>query len=350
MTTALPQRSNDPGVSAFIDAATDADAESALEVLLHHDVGPLAREVVTRRLARSSRLAGHIDDVIGDVQVALTRKLWSLRSRIGEPVGNLRAYVVTTSERACYSFMRQQFPERTRLRNRLRYALTHHAETSLIEDAHGVWWCNATLSRRPRRAGSVQVLLSDPRGFATDHHVDLSRDLVSVAVALLASCDLPVEFNRFVDALASLLGISDAAPPTRRGASSAQGTSDVIEQAADPAPLVTAVLEQRTSVRELWLELVALPVRQRAALLLNLRDPEGGGPVLHLLPATGLVSQADIAAALELRERDLAELWPHLPLDDQSIATRFGISRQQVINLRKSGRARLARRLSRNVR
>lgn len=124
----------------------------------------------------------------------------------------------------------------------------------------------------------------------------------------------------------------------------------MIEQAADPAPLVTAVLEQRTSVRELWLELVALPVRQRAALLLNLRDPEGGGPVLHLLPATGLVSQADIAAALELRERDLAELWPHLPLDDQSIATRFGISRQQVINLRKSGRARLARRLSRNVR
>ena len=55
---------------------------------------------------------------------------------------------------------------------------------------------------------------------------------------------------------------------------------------------------------------------------------------------------AEIAAALEIPERDLARLWPDLPLDDLWIAARMGITRQQVINLRKSGRARLARRLT----
>jgi len=34
-----------------------------------------------------------------------------------------------------------------------------------------------------------------------------------------------------------------------------------------------------------------------------------------------------------------------LPLEDAAIAERLGLTRQQVINLRKSARARLARRM-----
>jgi hypothetical protein len=41
---------------------------------------------------------------------------------------------------------------------------------------------------------------------------------------------------------------------------------------------------------------------------------------------------------------DLAGLWHELPLDDRRIAERLAVTRQQVINLRKAARARLARR------
>jgi hypothetical protein len=41
-------------------------------------------------------------------------------------------------------------------------------------------------------------------------------------------------------------------------------------------------------------------------------------------------------------------LWKELPLDDLTIAGRLGATRQQVINLRKSARARLVRRLGRS--
>ena len=59
---------------------------------------------------------------------------------------------------------------------------------------------------------------------------------------------------------------------------------------------------------------------------------------------TGVASIRRIADALELDHAGFAELWPTLPLDDRDIAERLGLDRQQVINLRKSARARLARR------
>jgi hypothetical protein len=45
---------------------------------------------------------------------------------------------------------------------------------------------------------------------------------------------------------------------------------------------------------------------------------------------------------------DLAGLWPELPLDDARIAERLALKRQQVINLRKSGRERLSRRMNKS--
>jgi hypothetical protein len=88
-----------------------------------------------------------------------------------------------------------------------------------------------------------------------------------------------------------------------------------------------------------------LPLRQRTALLLNLRDPSGGD-ALDLLPLTGTASLREIARVLDLDAEELAQLWPELPLDDNRIAERLSVSRQQVINLRKAARARLGRRMA----
>ena len=345
MCATVNPRPNDPRLTAFLDAIPDVDAWRALDALLSGDVGAASRDSVAQRLARSSRMAHQIDDVLAEVRLKLTRKLWSLRAGVGEPIEDILAYSVTVSAHCCHALMRQQFPERTRLRNRLRYALTHHPDTRLEEDAHGLWRCRATSATFATAATSshrTQALLETPQAFASDHLVDPAAALPALAAALLTACGQPVDFDRFVDAMAVLLGVSDAPPVT---SATDPGAADRLGQVADPAPSISAVLEQRTALQDVWKELVALPPRQRSALLLNLRDPDGGA-ILQLLPATGVVSMAEIAAALEIPERDLARLWPDLPLDDLSIAARMGITRQQVINLRKSGRARLARRLT----
>jgi len=87
-----------------------------------------------------------------------------------------------------------------------------------------------------------------------------------------------------------------------------------------------------------------LPLNQRAALLLNLKDATGFGAIT-LFPATGIASVRQLAGALEINPERLAEMWNDLPIEDTRIAELTGLTRQQVINARKSGRERLARRL-----
>jgi hypothetical protein len=87
-----------------------------------------------------------------------------------------------------------------------------------------------------------------------------------------------------------------------------------------------------------------LPRRQRVALLLNLRDA-GGGDMLSLFPATDLARPREIARLLELPLEELEALWERLPLEDREIAELLDATPRQVINLRKSARERLARRM-----
>ncbi len=116
-----------------------------------------------------------------------------------------------------------------------------------------------------------------------------------------------------------------------------------------PAPATPVDPEEgdgaRARLGAVWQEIATLPARQRAALLLNLRD-ETGRSGLPLFVLAGIATLASLAAALELAPADLAALWPSLPFDDLRIAERLGLTRQQVINLRKSARARLSRRLT----
>ena len=78
---------------------------------------------------------------------------------------------------------------------------------------------------------------------------------------------------------------------------------------------------------------------------MNLRD-SGGNGLIDLLISANVSSFSQLAGALSMTLEELAGLWNDLPLDDARIAARLGLERQQVINLRKAARARLARRWS----
>src|SRR5262249_3968735 len=88
-----------------------------------------------------------------------------------------------------------------------------------------------------------------------------------------------------------------------------------------------------------------LPLNQRLALLLNMRDGDGS-ETLILFTQTRTTTLRRIAGILNLPSEEFFKLWNQLPLDDNTIAARLGLTRQQVINLRKSARERLARRMN----
>jgi len=112
----------------------------------------------------------------------------------------------------------------------------------------------------------------------------------------------------------------------------------------DETASVESALVYRSALMLVWREIDLLPPKQRVALLLGLRD-ENGSALTSLLILLRIVTFDEFAAAVELTPEELAALWDQLPLPDMVIAERLDLNRQQVINLRKSARDRLGRRL-----
>ena len=106
---------------------------------------------------------------------------------------------------------------------------------------------------------------------------------------------------------------------------------------------VAGSVHLRLTLRAVWEEITLLPAMQRAALLLNLRDPSGAN-ALPLFWLCGVAGPAEVAAALGLGPEELAGLCEQLPLDDNALAARLGLTRRAVISLRLSARRRLTRR------
>lgn len=337
----------DPRLAAFLGADTDQAAEAALAAVFDAPTERLLADSVRRGLASSARRTDDADDVLSETRVRLIRRLWTLRREGGEIIEDFAAYVATTATRTCYAYLRARFPARTRFRNQVRYSVSRHPDT-LLESTDGAWFCRSRALRLAAAHGAVagsgqaQQFLDAPAAFLSRARIDSSLPLPQLIAAVLARLDQPIELDRLVDALATVLGIVDAREVTQ----SHQTEEQVLERVPDPAPGTLRELSDRAELRSLWQEVAALPANQRAALLLNLRDPDGGA-ALHALPATGLVSMRELAALLDLEEAALGRMWDELPLDDLTIASRLGLTRQQVINLRKSARARLARRTER---
>ena len=149
----------------------------------------------------------------------------------------------------------------------------------------------------------------------------------------------PIDFDELVSAIATIQGISD------QPIESLTEDEDIVSlMPATLEPDQAWRMEKRMFLQRLWEELQQLPLNQRSALLLNLKDASGFG-CITLFPATGIASVRQLAAALDISPEKFAEVWNELPLEDSKIAELLGLTRQQVINARKSGRERLARRL-----
>jgi hypothetical protein len=281
--------------------------------------------------------------------------------------------------------VRALYPRRARLKNRVRYLLARHETFAYWPGARGGQICGrrAWQGREEEEPGAAARLreirdhpetLDDlaretsaeagaaPRSVETPRSPRPSRalaafpagdaplDEASLVVLILAHVGGPVDLDDLCAVVAARLGIRDVPPvapafaPGTGGDGDGRREADWESRIPDPSPSVATSLMDGERLRRLWRELLQLPVRQRTALLLNLRDAEGHG-MIATLPLTGVATMREIAAALEMPAVAFAALWRDLPLEDRRIAELLAITRQQVINLRKCARERLARRL-----
>lgn len=328
----------------FVSEHDPTEAETLLARLLSEHAEPLIRKVIASKLQRKEERQD-VDDVVSEVLLQLTRRLRGLRDAKTLSITSFRAYVARTAENACHRYVRERHPVRSRLKNKLRYLLNHRPEFQTQEDKSGNVVC--VLKEWDFELGLCDVARLDLSAFAASNSpiIEQSRQAGLPTAALVMTLLLwlggPVYLDDLDTLLGQLLGTQDLALP---GPSPPSGAESSLERLRDQCPGAVERLALSNYLARLWSEISCLSLRQRHALLLNLRE-SGQSCALSLFVETGVVSLAQIAEVLEFELDTFAALWNQLPLDDISIAARLGATRQRVINLRKSARERLERRM-----
>lgn len=315
---------NDSRLTRYLSAQDEATRSVELGRILDVEVRERARNVLQGYVRTGWPLApADIDDIAGQVTINMLRKLLALTVMEEESVQSLDAYVVTLTRNCVRNFMRTRSPERARMKARLRYLFTQDERLAMwIHDRLTLVGLAPWSKTDPAHAEEREV-----RAVVSEEWRD-DRPPVEGILRILRRVGKPVILAHLLSAFLSLE--PHYAPP---------------EPASEPATdLHEQIVEARQYLRILWSEIQTLLPAQRAALLLNLREP-GSGNALTLFLSSRIASLQEIAESVSMSAEELNERWEELPLDDHRIATVLGRTRQQVINLRKSARERLTRRM-----
>ncbi len=333
----------DPVLRGLKDARDPAHASRELETLIEQRVGPLVRKIVGRKLSGQRSNREDVEDVAADAVLVLVKRLQRIYDDPdGVEIERLDDYTATVAYSACAHHLRRRYPERSRLKNRLRYLLGSDPRFALWELPESGFRCGFSHWRGSGADGGAQERFARLQGNRdgwppswTPSSTDANGNLPAMLAEIFERSGGPVGLDELTGLVAAIWQLD-------RGARATGG--ELVDRLADTRVGPDELLDQRRAAQRLWVEIQALPVRQRIALLLNLRDGHGAG-LLWILPTTGVASIRSLAAAMEMPAVDLAQMWSRLPLDDNAIAERLGCSRQQVINLRMSARKRLINRL-----
>jgi RNA polymerase sigma factor (sigma-70 family) len=332
----------------FIEATDEEQADLWLVTLIDEHAVPIVREILGSSLRfhlnnNSAASTQDASDLFNDIITSLLSRLRNIRSdRAQGAVTNFRGYIATTAYNACNLYLRKKYPRRSRLKNRLRYLLSHDATFALWTNEASGLICGFA-QWRDKGAASPQrpfeKIRQDPVewiqtvGLAS---VGIDRaQLSNLLSALFQSCGSPIKLDDLVNIVADICHEKDQPDEPL----------DTMTQLAAPTLDFEIMLEQKHLLALLWQEVCELPRRQRLALLLNFKDARGQD-LVSLLPYTRTATIEQIAEAIDFPLVEFLRLWNKLPLDDATIAGLLGATRQQVINLRKCARERLERRMS----
>jgi len=332
---------NDPRLESYLTAEDECTRGRELERILTGDVQPRIRAVVHAYVRADWPIDAHdVDDIVGQVTLRVLRKLRAATVLEEESVQNVEAYVTTLTKNTVRDVMRRRSPERTRTKSRLRYLFEHDSRLALWS-AEGVTLCGLA-SWKNREDHLIQGAVSRARGAGDQGSSALFENHATNAGAVLWS-ESALSAEGMIAALTVLgkpVRLADLVSALVAGEESRE-----VPRIDTAYEMERETFEARQYLQILWREIRELPPKQRAALLLNLREP-GSGNAVTLFVAMGIATLDEIAEAVELSHEGLSAIWDELPFDDLRIAAHLGLRRQQVINLRKSARERLARRMA----
>ena len=327
-------------LTRFLSDESESISDELLRAIIDEHADPIIKKILRSKLrvslnGRGTQQNQDALELAGDLRASIIATLRALRQNPNQTaIANFSDYVAIKTYSACADYFREKHPQRWRLKSLLRRRLRQNPRFALWQAEDKRWY--AGFSGRQETGSDASESVTHPSDGKLSGAQMKSDEFLGV---LFERSGRPIVFDEIVKIAAETWHIHD--PPTE---SIDTNGSERDDHLTSSEPRVDLALEQRLFFEQVWFEVCQLPVLQRAALLLNLRDSRDGG-VISFLPFLGVASKEELARLLEMPYADFQKLWNELPLDDLRIAQMFGITRQQVINLRKTARERLARRM-----
>lgn len=333
----------------YLETTDDAERERLLEELILEDAIPRVRRTVSYRLRYCLGGTGSVllhpdaEDLCHDIVARLVRHLEILRAR-RDTVGirDFSQYAGRVAVNACNDYLRQRYPARARLKDKLRDLMERHRDFALWrnETMTDEFWCGFSgwqqVPPSPSNADRVRRSLdgSDDSDVLAAGELR-EKPLGEMVAELLRIAGGPIEFEAMLGAVASVLGIKGesflvfddehAKAHVRRSEALIECQSEV---------------EKRDLLLRIWEIVTELPASQAAVMFFGFRD-ERGDDLLSLLLGTDVATPMEIADQLGFALEGLIAIWREMPLDSAAIAALLGISRQQVNKLRFRAHRRL---------
>ena len=335
----------------LLGAPDEMKSRDLLSELIHEHAEPIIKSIIKYKLrlvyaARYRGQAQEAEDICSNAVLSLLARLQEFKDDPSQrPIRNFRNYAATVAHNAFHEHLRSKYPQRYRLKNRLRYIFSHHRELALWEGENEELLCGLAAWQEekgsPATVGEINHLRDNPQSLPSAAGSP-AENLARIAVAMVKHLRCPVELDDLVCLVVEATGIKDR--PVESNSSNEYESSGRQGQVSGTQMAVDEAVELRLYISHLWAEICQLPLKQRAALLLNLKDAQGNSR-LEMFWLTGVATLRQIVEALEMTDLEFAGLLGELPLEDAKIAERLQLTRQQIINLRKSARERLARRM-----
>jgi hypothetical protein len=193
---------NDPLLRPLIVSVSEEERRAALESIVTTHVLPVIRAIVRRQSYgdRSLRVQD-TEDITSTIVLRLVRRLQRVAFDEDEAIERLADFTATSTYNVIHDFLRRHFPERERLKNRVRYVLTHDDRLRREPSAAGPV---CTLTAWPKRDEVGQVPVSwrhnDPEAPA------------DAIVSLLKAASKPLLVSDVVRALGESWNITEARP------------------------------------------------------------------------------------------------------------------------------------------
>ena len=140
-------RSADNLLRQYAVCAEPDASEALLAALMVDHAQPAIRRIVKYKLAfQGSRESQDIEDVTSEVIIELLGRLRAMKhDGTADCIGAFSGYTAVAAYHACSEYLRRKYPNRHRLKTRLRYLLNADKNLAIWETCPGTWLCGLAM-------------------------------------------------------------------------------------------------------------------------------------------------------------------------------------------------------------